>query len=94
VAGMLIGCSRQFSDVDFLSEHGRRSTTTTRRDGPTHVVPTHQNAERVSYNNTIAGQMGVHRRSRVAIIVPLCYAAHADAAGVGDPCASLADEVS
>lgn len=38
--------------------------------------------------------MGVHRKSRVAIIVSLCYATHAGAAGIDDPCASLAGEVS
>lgn len=49
MAGMLIGCRRQFYDVDFLSEQGR--STTTRRDGPTYQqAGTRQDADGVPQN--------------------------------------------
>lgn len=78
---MLIGCRRQFSDVDFLTEHGRSTTTTTPRDGSTYVC----NADRVPCGNNSQPSWPVKEggalQSRVARIVFLCYTMHA--AGVG-----------
>lgn len=62
MAGMLIGCRRQFYDVDFLTEQ-RRSTTTRRWAEEVRIrcVPYKQ--------AIITDQGGVHRKSRATRIV-------------------------
>lgn len=73
MAGMLIGCRRQFYDVDFLTEQ-RRSTTTRRWAEEVRIrcVPYKQ--------AIITDQRGVHRKSRVTRIV---FLLSVHAAGVG-----------
>ncbi|KAL6690120.1 hypothetical protein J3F84DRAFT_220619 [Trichoderma pleuroticola] len=73
---MLIGCRRQFYDVDFLSEQ-RRSTTTRRWADEVRI-------RCVPYKQAIMDQEGWHRKSRVTRIVSLLLSVHA--AGVGALC--------